>query len=303
MQDPAIHKYVTLVGTTLAQQSERPNLDWTFIVLDTDGVNAFASPGGIVHVTRGALGLVEERSGAGRRARPRDRPRRAQAHRQRHQEEQGGEDGQPTRAVEPRDAFLEQLANKAYEMVLENSFDRGDELDADKVGVDAGAEGRLRAGALGDFLTRLDERNKNQAEKNGLFASHPETKERIDKIKQQAAGANGRGARRAALQDATSSTSRAAHVDCRRDRRIRRLAGRRHGSRAESKEEPKKKGFGLGGAEADRRAGEAEHAGVGLGRRPRTRRRPRRQGRQQSDAREGHRVGRRSRRRSKRESL
>src|SRR4029077_7212590 len=59
VQDPAVHKYVTLVGTLLAQQSERPNLPWTFIVLDTDGVNAFASPGGFVHITRGALGLMK----------------------------------------------------------------------------------------------------------------------------------------------------------------------------------------------------------------------------------------------------
>ena len=43
----------------LAKQSERPNLPWTFIVLDTDGVNAFAAPGGFVHITRGALGLVK----------------------------------------------------------------------------------------------------------------------------------------------------------------------------------------------------------------------------------------------------
>src|SRR5215475_14369590 len=59
VQDPAIHKYVTLLGTALAKESERPNLNWTFIVLDTDGVNAFASPGGIVHVTRGALALAK----------------------------------------------------------------------------------------------------------------------------------------------------------------------------------------------------------------------------------------------------
>ena len=45
---------------------------------------------------------------------------------------------------------------------------------------------------LADFLTRLDDRNKDQPERNGLFASHPETKERIDKIR-QAAGAK-RGA-------------------------------------------------------------------------------------------------------------
>ena len=43
-------------------------------------------------------------------------------------------------------------------------FDRGDELDADRVGVRAGTEGRLRWPRLGQFLTRLDERNKDQAE-------------------------------------------------------------------------------------------------------------------------------------------
>ena len=50
-QDPAVTKYVTLVGTVLAQASCRPDLKWEFIVLDTDGVNAFAAPGGFVHIT------------------------------------------------------------------------------------------------------------------------------------------------------------------------------------------------------------------------------------------------------------
>ncbi len=59
VQDKALHKYVTLVGSLLAQQSSRPNLKWTFIVLDTDGVNAFAAPGGFVHITRGALALIQ----------------------------------------------------------------------------------------------------------------------------------------------------------------------------------------------------------------------------------------------------
>ena len=46
VQDPAVHRYVTLVGAALATSSKRPGLPWTFIVLDTDGVNAFAAPGG-----------------------------------------------------------------------------------------------------------------------------------------------------------------------------------------------------------------------------------------------------------------
>ena len=36
-----------------------PELQWTFIVLDTDGINAFAAPGGFMHVTRGALALIQ----------------------------------------------------------------------------------------------------------------------------------------------------------------------------------------------------------------------------------------------------
>ena len=39
---------------------------------------------------------------------------------------------------------------------------------------------------MSEFLTQLAERNKGQAEKNGLFASHPETQERITKLKQLA---------------------------------------------------------------------------------------------------------------------
>ena len=41
------------------RRARGPTLKWQFIVLDTDGVNAFAAPGGIVHITRGLLGLVK----------------------------------------------------------------------------------------------------------------------------------------------------------------------------------------------------------------------------------------------------
>ena len=58
VQDKAVHRYVTLVGTLLTNASTRPKLPWSFIVLDTDAVNAFAAPGGYVHITKGALALM-----------------------------------------------------------------------------------------------------------------------------------------------------------------------------------------------------------------------------------------------------
>ncbi len=52
---PALTKTVERVGAAVAQASERPQLPWTFRVLDDPSVNAFALPGGFVYITRGLL--------------------------------------------------------------------------------------------------------------------------------------------------------------------------------------------------------------------------------------------------------
>jgi predicted Zn-dependent protease len=53
--DPALQTYVVELGKKLAATSERPNLPWTFRVVDDPSVNAFAIPGGHVYITRGIL--------------------------------------------------------------------------------------------------------------------------------------------------------------------------------------------------------------------------------------------------------
>jgi predicted Zn-dependent protease len=190
VQNVPVHKYVTLVGLTLARQSERPGLPWTFVVLDTDGVNAFASPGGIVHITRGALGLIKsEAELAGVLAHEIGHvahKHTVNAIRKNRTVQMGTSESLSNRAP-----FVDKIANKAYEMVLENKFDRGDEMDADKVSVALTEKAGYAPGTLAAFLTRLDERNKDQPAQNGLFASHPETKERIDAIKKLAGAKTG----------------------------------------------------------------------------------------------------------------
>jgi predicted Zn-dependent protease len=184
-QDAAVHKYVALVGTMLTEQTSRPKLPWTFIVLDTDGVNAFAAPGGFIHVTRGALALIKsEAELAG--VLGHEIAHVAQKHTVNAIRKSKGVQIGTAEASSNRGAFLGALANRAYDMVLENSFDRGDELDADKEGILVAQKAGYAGTGLSEFLTRLDERNKGQAEKNGLFASHPETQERIGKVKQLA---------------------------------------------------------------------------------------------------------------------
>src|SRR5438093_2285037 len=53
--DSELQRYIQQFGARLAASSERPNLPWSFRVVDDPVVNAFALPGGFIYVTRGIL--------------------------------------------------------------------------------------------------------------------------------------------------------------------------------------------------------------------------------------------------------
>jgi len=178
VQDKAVTKYVTLVGTVLAQASSRPNLDWTFIVLDTDGVNAFAAPGGFVHITRGALALIQDESQLAD----------VLGHEISHVTEKHTinaikkEKAVSTAASASRNQLLQEAAKAGYSMVLENKYDRNQEKDADRLGVTLANKAGYSPNGLAAFLTNLETRDKDLKEPSGLFASHPDMKDRIDTL-------------------------------------------------------------------------------------------------------------------------
>jgi predicted Zn-dependent protease len=176
LQDRAVHEYVTLTGTVLAQASSRPALAWTFIVLDTDGVNAFAAPGGFIHITKGALALIRNESELAS----------VLGHEIAHVTEK-----HTLKAIQKsnvvgaaaqasRSDFLAAVTERAYESVLENSFDRGDETASDRIGITLAGRAGYAPQGLASFLTALSERNKALAERSGMFASHPEVRARLD---------------------------------------------------------------------------------------------------------------------------
>ncbi len=57
--DPKLQAYVNDIGQRLAKQSHRANLVWTFTVLDSPEINAFALPGGYVYITRGIMAYLD----------------------------------------------------------------------------------------------------------------------------------------------------------------------------------------------------------------------------------------------------
>jgi predicted Zn-dependent protease len=56
--DESVQQYVSEIGQRIARTSHRPELPFTFTVLDSAEVNAFALPGGYVYITRGIMAYL-----------------------------------------------------------------------------------------------------------------------------------------------------------------------------------------------------------------------------------------------------
>lgn len=57
---PELRRYVAGVGARLAKGVERKDLQYRFTVLNSPVVNAFATPGGYIYITRGLLALADD---------------------------------------------------------------------------------------------------------------------------------------------------------------------------------------------------------------------------------------------------
>jgi beta-barrel assembly-enhancing protease len=180
-QDPQIHKYVSLVGNVLAKKSSRGGLAWQFIVLDTDGVNAFAAPGGYIHITRGALALMQsEAELAGVLAHEIAHVTRKHTLKaiQKGKLVQMGAD---QTNIKDNPQVLQRVVDEGYKIVL-GGFGRAEELESDADALPLAAQIGYASSGLPKFLRTLEQRNKDSDQRQGLFASHPEMSERLQKL-------------------------------------------------------------------------------------------------------------------------
>lgn len=180
-QDVAATRYVSLVGKVIAEKSGRPQLDWQFIILDSDSTNAFAAPGGFIHITRGALAVMQsEAELAG-----------VLAHEIAHVTEKHTLKGlQKMKGIKLADdqttltgnsQVFQAIAEKATEAILQG-FGRAEELESDVVGAELASQSRYSAAGLPTFLETLRARYAERQKRAGLFASHPESTERLQRL-------------------------------------------------------------------------------------------------------------------------
>ena len=187
--NPRVTGYVNEIGQRIARVSEQPNQRWTFTVLDSPTVNAFAVPGGYVYITRGLVALAGDEAQlagvlgheighvtAGHSSLRRQRGTTAGL---------GLLAGAIGLAVLGVDGSVANSLMNVGQQVAGGylaSYSRGDELDADNLGI----RYLVRAGydpyAQADFLERLSASADLQARIAGgqydpnrvdFFASHP----------------------------------------------------------------------------------------------------------------------------------
>ncbi|MGO1119818.1 M48 family metalloprotease [Rhodovibrionaceae bacterium A322] len=186
-EDEELDAYVTSLGNLLVATSELPDLDFTFTILDTPTVNAFALPGGYVYVTRGLLALAnDEAELAG-----------VMAHEighvtARHSAQRYGSNVLASVGQAALGAVLggqaAQLGGAIAAPTLQ-SFSRQQEFEADTLGVRYLSRAGFDPEAMGTFLDHLQEKSRLEATLAGkpgaadtfdIMQTHPRTADRVE---------------------------------------------------------------------------------------------------------------------------
>ena len=193
--DERLQRYVNRVGRWLASQTERADLPWTFGVIDTEIINAFAMPGGTVVVSHGLVKrLASESELAG-----------VLAHEiahvlKKHQLSaiQSGAWGDVGAAIGSEVisqsrlgrgdvlGLKTKLANAGVDLVKDGMFlrplDRGMEYEADRLGVVVAARGGYDPYGFVAVLTMLAQVKPDESGASITFSTHPSPTDRLAEL-------------------------------------------------------------------------------------------------------------------------
>ncbi len=185
VDDPRLQRYVNDVGSWLASRSSRPDLPWTFGVIDSQGVNAFAAPGGYVVITLGLYGLLDnEAQLAGVLAH--EISHVVRKHHLKALNKVLKREFWTDLAVASVDddrnrENLETLVNSGVQLYA-SGLDRKYEYEADLRGVVLAARAGYDPFALLDVLTTIDSIQPGSAELTVLLNTHPPTGDRLRRL-------------------------------------------------------------------------------------------------------------------------
>ncbi len=177
--------YVNRVGRWVAAQGERPDLQWTFGVLESADLNAFALPGGYVFVTKGLFDLLGDEAELAGVLGHEIAHVMLQHHLKVLKKSQAIEmvGGIVGSQVAQRDSFgaRQALLGKGAE-ALTRGLDKSAEFEADQVGIVLATRAGYVPYGLPAVLRKMASRNPREASLALLFKTHPLPQERLEKL-------------------------------------------------------------------------------------------------------------------------
>ncbi len=168
-----LQRYINLVGRRVADQSDRRDLAWSFGVIDSTAVNAFAAPGGQILVTSQLLQLLESE----------DELAAVLAHEVAHivrkhhyrviRKQRMLEFGaQAVKISEDQSGMSEKLASMVAQ-ILARGLDQSAEYEADRDGMIYAARAGYDASALIRVIEKLGSLSAKEPSNELLFSTHP----------------------------------------------------------------------------------------------------------------------------------
>lgn len=184
-----VQRYVNRVGLWVALQGSRPTLAWRFAVIDNPNVNAFATPGGYVFITRGLLETLRseaELAGAlGHEIAHVEKRHHLAALKKDARMRLLGRAGSSAMGASGADtATVERLAQVGAmaKGLYTRGLDKADEYEADRVGALLAARAGYDPYGLAQVLQTLDGASPESSQFALLFKTHPKPADRLAQL-------------------------------------------------------------------------------------------------------------------------
>ena len=183
VRDPAKNSRVTAMGRRLVAVCSRPDLPYSFEILDTDIVNAFAVMGGPVFVTNGLLDAAGSDDGQVASVLGHEIAHITQRHGVRQLEKAMGLAMVIELLTSGKSSDVQKVTTVATQLLMQG-WSRDDEKEADVVGIDYAVAAGFDGWGLVRFLEMLRSEHGNQSKFEVFFSSHPSYENRIERISQ-----------------------------------------------------------------------------------------------------------------------
>ena len=185
-----ISAYVAVIGGKLAAVTERPDITFTFTVLDSQIVNAFTTPGGYIYITRGLIALANTEAQLASVIGHELGHAIARHSAQRLSQATLTQFGLSILGQVAGTPVLNDIVGRLAGLYLK-AFSREQEFEADMLGVRYLARAGYDPLAASEFLTKLRDHSQLQAklaggtpetiEKFDIAATHPRTAKRMER--------------------------------------------------------------------------------------------------------------------------